>query len=239
MIGRMTHVCHLITALGLGGAEQTVYNLVQNDENTCFTVCCLEAGGELISPLSDTDADVFVCGERFRFDPIAILDLCRYLSDKEVDVLHTHLPYAQVVGRFVASIAGIDVVVSTQHSIQSHYHPVTRWLEQQTSGFDTATVAVSEGVKQSFVRNRGSTHDRNWSIVHNGIDVSGFNSSVADSNPKIEDIDEKTVFLNVGRCVPAKNQRSILTAMNRILESIDDAHLVIAGSGPLHDELAE
>lgn len=234
----MRHVCHLVTALGLGGAEQTLVNLVQADEDTQFTVCSLESGGDLVPRLRQTAADVYTCAERFRFDPIAIAKLHRYLSDREIDILHTHLPYAQVIGRVVAGTAGIDTVVSTQHTTQSHYHPVTGWLERVTARCDTATVAVSEGVKISFMRTEGDRSARNWRVIHNGIDVNGFNNRVNESityaNPG-----QDPLFLNVGRCEPIKAQSSLVAAMPRVIGGLDGAHLLVAGDGPLRDDLQE
>lgn len=234
----MIHVCHLVNSLSIGGAEQTVLNLVQADEDTQFTVCSLESEGDLAPRLRQAGADVYTCAERFRFDPFATAKLQRYLSDRDVDILHTHLPYAQVIGRVVAETAGIDTVVSTQHTMQSQYHPVTGWLERVTARYDTATVAVSEGVKSSFIKEEGDRSARNWRIIHNGIDVTGFNNEVSASE-MITDPGQGPLFLSVGRCVPIKAQSTLVAAMPQVIASLDDAHLLVAGDGPLLVDLRE
>lgn len=48
---------------------------------------------------------------------------------------------------------------------------------------------------------------------------------------------DKKVILSVGELLPNKNQKMVIEAMNTIVKEIPDALLIIAGNGPLKDEL--
>jgi len=227
------HVCHLVNSLSVGGAEQSIHNLVAADDETNYTVCALEADAELGPKIRKAGADVYLAREQFRFDPRAISRLRRELNRKRIDVLHTHLPYAQIVGRLAAPGTGIQAIVSTQHSLQQLYHPVMRTLEQATASCDDASVAVSNGVRASFGDSRPS---RTWRTIYNGIDATAFHRDVKNhSDPN--STDSRTTFLNVARCVPAKGQSVLIEAMDDVVSELPDARLQIAGGGPLLEDL--
>lgn len=44
-------------------------------------------------------------------------------------------------------------------------------------------------------------------------------------------------FVNVGSLLPVKDQRTLLCAFARVLETLPGAHLTVAGTGPLEDDL--
>jgi glycosyltransferase EpsD len=48
---------------------------------------------------------------------------------------------------------------------------------------------------------------------------------------------DKKVILNVGELLPNKNQKMVIRAMKRIVKEIPDSLLIIAGNGPLKEEL--
>lgn len=227
------HVCHLINSLSVGGGERFVANLVAADRTTTYTVCVLEDEANLAPEIRRSGAEVYLCGERFRFDPRALVRLRRQLKRRRIDLLHTHLPYAQVVGRVTTPGTGIRSIVSTQHSHQQMYHPVMRTLEQLTAGRDDATVAVSEGVRASF---SGSRTGRNWRTIHSGIDAQEFRRRVA-AQSETERGSTGPVFLNVGRCVPPKAQSVLIEAMPHVTAELPGAKLLIAGDGPLREAL--
>lgn len=237
----MKKVLQLINSLAVGGAEQIVCNLVQSNDQAHHTVCGLGTSDALAHDIREAGVEVFTCNQRFKFDPLAIYRLYRFTSERDFDILHTHLPYAQIIGRFIAAQTNIDTVVSTQHSVQDLYHPVTRRLERATASMDTATVAVSNGVKSSFLQNEGTGAPRNWQVIHNGIDVTAFHRRVTNARDITNDYDlsRGPVFLNVGRCVPAKAQSVLIEAMAEVVRRTDNPHLLIAGGGPLEEQLRE
>jgi len=240
MSGRL-RVCQLITALQYGGAENMVLDLVDSIDNAEFTVGYMEDRDDLVPDVEGVGASVRSFDEAFRFDPRTFVRLRRFLDGNDFDVVHTHLPYAQTVGRVAAATADIDVLVSTQHNVAGNYHPVTRTTERLTRRLDSTTVAVSNGVERSFT---GRAHPPNepgnsWCTIYNGIDVAGFNEAVeavdvAATRAELDLDPETLTLLNVGRYVPVKRQREAIRATAR---AEFDVALLVVGDGPLDGEL--
>lgn len=240
------HVCHLVNQLAPGGAPTLILDLVRltDTSEVTFTVCFIEGEDSLVSDFEDAGAHIVDFDAAFKFDPRALAHLARFLRSEDIDVLHTHLPYSQTLGRVFGQLGGIDCLVSTQHNVPGARHPVTRTLEQVTRPLDAATVAVSQGVERAFTgRSRpfdGRVHGQ-WCTIANGVDVTAFNERVGDADPKgVADqwgVDAETVYLNVSRYVPAKSQRDLVAAMDELVDTDDDVHLFVVGWGELEDDL--
>src|SRR5699024_7421472 len=94
-------VCFLINQLAPGGAPTLLLDIVRHtdDEDIDYTVCFIEGENTLASDLEAAGARVVDFGAEFKFDPRAIWRLARFFQREEFDILHTHLPYSQTLGR--------------------------------------------------------------------------------------------------------------------------------------------
>jgi len=239
-------VCLLINSVPPDGAPTLVLELVRHtdDPDISYTVCVIEGDRELVPAFESAGATVVDVRAEFKFDPRAIARMWRFFEQHDFDLIHAHLPYAMTLGRTIGSVAGCRPIVTTQHNVPSNYHPVTRTLEHLTRLLDSRTIAVSNGVERAFT---GESVDyrpgqeRQWCTIHNGIDVETFNAAVRDASTErlLEqwDLSGSPVFLNVARYVPAKSQRDLLAAMERVVRNLPEAHLLIVGWGPLESDL--
>ena len=238
-----TRVCLLINQLAPGGAPTLLLELVRHTEKTAveYTVCFLEGDDTLVPEFEAEGVEVVDLGAAFKFDPRAVWRLFRFLRGRDVDVLHTHLPYADTVGRVTGRLAGVPHVLSTKHNFPERFHPLTRLLEHTTRPLDTCTVANSEDVQDAFIERefRGG-HD--WRTIYNGIDVDSFRDGVqaADARGIREQWgigEDDFVVLNVARYNSAKGQRHLIDAANQVLERRQDTHVLIVGWGELESDL--
>lgn len=239
-------LCYLINQLAPGGAPTLVRDIIAElEDNTSVTVCFIEGDDSLVDDLRRNGAEVVDFGAAVKFDPRALFRMVRFFSRRDFDIIHAHLPYAQILGRVCARFGNAEAIVSTQHNVPANYHPVTRTLERFTRPLDDATVAVSEGVERAF---RGGSHRYDgtlvdgWCTIYNGIDVEGFTSAVesADCPTKHAMIgDDDIVFLNVSRYVPAKAQDDLIDAMAVVAEELPGAHLFVVGWGPHEGQLRD
>ena len=242
------NVCFLINQLAPGGAPTLLLDIVTHtdaDAGVDYTVCFIEGEDALASDFEKAGVRVVDFGAAVKFDPRALGRLARFFRREEFDVLHAHLPYSQTLGRVFGRLGGIEVIVSTQHSVPDHYHPITATLERTTRPLDTKTVAISKGVEREFT---GSAHiyeparGGQWCTIYNGVDVARFHERVREIDTTDLEarfgIDDEPMFLNVGRYVPAKAQHDLLAAMSRIVREYPDAHLFVVGWGELEDDLA-
>lgn len=230
------HVCHFITSLERGGAQSLVRDIVAHDNSSWeHSVCHFGNDMAIEGEIRDAGADVVRVGESSYVDiPRIFANLRRYLSKSEVDVLHTHLIHATVLGRIAGQLAGVEGIVSTIHNVRRNFTKLERTSERVTRPIDSVTVAVSEAVRESFDGESG------WVTIPNGIPTKEFHAQVESADPSILPQmarGEEPTFLNVARYVPEKNQAVLIRAMDRVVEDIPDATLLIVGRGPEEDRL--
>jgi glycosyltransferase involved in cell wall biosynthesis len=242
-------ICFLINQLAPGGAPTLLLDIVRHtdpDVNIEYTVCFIEGEDALVPEFEKAGARVVDFGAAFKFDPRALARMARFFRREEFDILHTHLPYSQTLGRMFGELGSTEHVISTQHNVPSERHPITRTLEQVTRPLDTATIAVAGDIERAFT---GGVHRydghlcRQWCTIYNGIDVEGFHERVRQANPTAfraqKEIEGNPLFLTVGRYVPAKAQHDLISAMNYITDEHPDAHLLVVGWGELENELRQ
>lgn len=234
-------VCHVINSLSAGGAESLLMNIIQHTDDADVEYVVYYLGGDetLLDELTQTGAQVHSLNAAFHYDPAAMFRLYRALHKSDFDVLHTHLPNSQWIGRVVGYLSGTTHIVSTHHSVPQNYGRLSSYLERITRPIDSVTVGVSERVCSAF----DSTNQAKWRTIHNGIDVDYFAEAIGQVNiDKIKSkwgVSDKFIFLTVGRYVPVKNQRVLIEAMPRVLEQVPNAHLFVVGWGQLESKLRE
>lgn len=240
-------VCFLINQLAPGGAPTLLLDIVRHtgdDEDIDYTVCFIEGDDSLAADFERCGARVVDFEADFKFDPRAMLRLAKFYHDERFDIVHTHLPYAQSLGRVASLLGDHGTVVSTQHDFPGRYRLPTRILEQASRPIDDASIAVSKDVEEAFT---GESHlyperPNSWCTIYNGVDVEGFTESVSsadgDSIRTQHDIGSNDpVILSVGRFTPPKAQKDLIRAIVDIRRTMPDVHLLLLGWGPLRDEL--
>jgi glycosyltransferase involved in cell wall biosynthesis len=157
-----------------------------------------------------------------------------------IDLLHLHSPTVggQFAAALAARLAGVRAVLATYHQVQMETASArARAINRLThSRLIDATVAVSNGVRQSLARHTGVPTHR-VRVIHNGIDAPLSVQSVepAVMPPRWEGEVRLGYF---GRLSPEKGLRVLLDAMADLTASTPAVRLLIAGDGPQRAELA-
>jgi len=168
-------VLHVITGLGVGGAELQLKAFLQHTRHECDVVTLYNPGpvSEMIRSGGNRVRDL---GMTRNTQLSALLTLHRLIRTGGYDVVHAHLYRSQVYGRPAAWLAGTPVVLSTEHSIgETHLErrkmtPGVRALYLATERFSDATIAVSEKVRDRMTA-WGVRPDR-ITVIPNGVDLS-------------------------------------------------------------------
>lgn len=142
---------HVITGLGVGGAERQLRLLLRHLPVECDVVT-LTNPGAVAEELRSDGIRVTHLGMRGNRDLSAVGRLARLIRDGRYDVVHTHLYRACVYGRVAARLAGTRATVATEHSLgraEIEGRPLTRSIRAlylTTERLGAATVAVSSTV---------------------------------------------------------------------------------------------
>ncbi|MFC5172113.1 glycosyltransferase [Streptomyces mutomycini] len=224
---------HVITGLGVGGAEQQLRLLLRHLPVRCDVVT-LTNPGAVAEGLRADGVRVRDLGMRSNRDLGAVPRLARLIRRGAYDLVHTHLYRACVYGRIAARLAG-TTVVSTEHSLgraEIEGRPLTRGTRElylRTERLGAATVAVSDTVAGRL---------RDWGVpparihtVPNGIDAAAFRFDPVRRRATRASLglpDAAFVVGGVGRMVPGKRFDLLI----RAVASLPGARLLLAGDGP-------
>ena len=236
-------VTHVVENLARGGLERMVVDLARTQRASGWDVqvACLFDRGLLADELEADGVPVHACGKRGGADIGALLRLRERLRARQHGVLHTHNAAAHY--HAVVACGGLRFArtINTRHSM-SRLGPRSRaeWLYRRSLHRTDAVATVCEAARRGFseqgVRPRGALL-----AVPNGIRVDAFDTaSAARRQALARALDlgpDARIVGTVGRCVPVKDQASLLRAFARVLSQEPCAALVVVGDGPSRPRL--
>lgn len=142
---------HIITGLGVGGAEQQLRLLLRHLPMQS-DVLTLTNPGPVAEGLRADGVRVVHLGMQGNRDLGALPRLVKFIRRGRYDLVHTHLYRACVYGRLAARLAGVGATVATEHSLgegEIEGLPLSggvRALYLASERLGAATVAVSDTV---------------------------------------------------------------------------------------------
>ncbi len=234
-------VLHVITGLGVGGAELQLRSLLQH---TCHQsdVVTLYNPGPVAGMISGDGVRVRDLGMTRNTELSVLGRLTRLIRADGYDVVHAHLYRSCIYGRLAARLAGTPVVVTTEHSIgETHLERRrmtlgVRALYLATDLCSDTTIAVSDAVAQRLTQ--WGVPARKIEIIPNGLDFTRV-AYDADARTRIRDeftLPRDAYIIGVlGRLDPIKRFDLVIRAAAPLL---DDQHrLLIVGDGQIRPEL--
>ncbi|MFF3844572.1 glycosyltransferase [Streptomyces sp. NPDC002328] len=226
---------HIITGLGVGGAEQQLRLLLRHLPVKCDVVT-LTNPGAVADGLTDDGVRVVDLGMTGNRDLAAVPRLVRLVRSGGYDLVHTHLYRACLYGRLAARLAGVRAIVATEHSLgdsQMEGRPLTRgvralYLAGERLGH--ATVAVSPTVAGRL--HRWGVPPARVGVVPNGIDLARFRFDPGRRHRTRRQLglpDDAYVIGGVGRLHPGKRFDVVIRALTELPERV---RLLLVGGGP-------
>jgi glycosyltransferase involved in cell wall biosynthesis len=167
-------VLHVITGLGVGGAELQLRGILQQTRHDADVVT-LYNPGPVADMIRADGTGVRSLGMRSNTQLSALLRLRRIIRAGRYDVVHAHLYRSQIYARPAAWLAGTPVIVSTEHSIgETHLErrKMTRPVQAlylSTELFSDMTIAVSGAVRDRMTG--WGIRRRKLTIIPNGVDL--------------------------------------------------------------------
>ncbi|WP_406330133.1 glycosyltransferase [Streptomyces sp. NBC_00203] len=226
---------HIITGLGVGGAEQQLRLLLRHLPVDCDVVT-LTNPGAVAEGLTADGVRVMHLGMGGNRDLAALPRLVRVIRAGGYDLVHTHLYRACVYGRLAARIAGVRAVVATEHSLgdsQMEGRGLTagvRALYLASERIGSTTVAVSPTVADRL--KRWGVPAPRIQVVPNGIDLDRFrfDQERRERTRRRLGLPEGAYVIGgVGRLTPGKRFDVLVHALTRLP---DDHWLLLVGGGP-------
>ncbi len=162
------------------------------------------------------------------------------------DLVHSHTWYANFAGHVAGQLHGVPHLI-TAHSLEplrpwkaeqlAGGYAVSSWVERTAYEAATGIIAVSHGMRADILRSYPQIDPSKVSVVHNGIDLSAFQSA---SNPDLVralgiNPDARSVVF-VGRITQQKGLPYLLQAVKDLPS---DVQIVLCAGAPDTKEMQQ
>ncbi|MFP4322895.1 MAG: glycosyltransferase [Anaerolineales bacterium] len=236
-------VLHIIRGLGLAGAENHLIMLLAG-----LRARGVDARLLLITAPGRPADDVFAAAQahgipvirqpmRGLFDPPFFIWLWRTLRAAKPDIVHTHLVHAETYAIPAARLAGVRHVVNSSHNDDPFRR---RWFFRPRNWvlwrLTDRGIAISEHIRRFVIGIEGA-RPAQVKTIHYGYAPP---EAVQDGGSIRRELGipiEAPVIGSVCRLTEQKGLRYALDALPRVLAQFPQAHYIMAGDGPLRDDL--
>lgn len=173
--------------------------------------------------------------------PMALIRLTRFLRDRRIDVLHTHLFEPSVIGLHAGLLAATRARVMTRHYSDYHTRIHKRWhvlADRLCTKLSHRVIAVSQHTADHMVEAEKAPREK-LRVILNGIDFDRVRLSRSDARDLIRrefDAGDRFVILCVARLHPEKGYEFLFQAVAQLRKRFDRLLLLIAGEGTFRDD---
>jgi glycosyltransferase involved in cell wall biosynthesis len=232
-------VLHVINTLSAGGAELHLLTLCRylKRQGAELVVACLKehvrGSRSLVADFENENIRVINLDADSRYNLSFLGRLLRLVKNERPDILHTHLPRADIAGALAFRLASPPAFVCSVHGI---YHD--RWFGPWSAPLmrcayreADAVIAISAAVKNWLHQDLGIRGDK-VKVIHYGIETNRFTrcNAVKNLNGKTNG---QAVVGSIGRLEPGKGFDCLIRAMQEVRQQVPNASLSIAGHDPL------
>jgi len=223
-------VLQLISTIGYYGAENAVFNLAQSlrDKGCHSTVATLTRSDRHSRELYEAAKQaglpaVDLCCSG-RFDYRALKKLLAFVSEHQIEVIHSHNYKSNTYAWIVARIKNLPLFATCHNWTRTDkmlrlYAAVDHFLLR---GFDHVA-AVSQQVAESLYQ--AGVHREKVSVVANGVDLRRFETMEIAANDHI-------TIGTASRLVPGKGICDLVSVAPDLLREYPETQFLIAGEGP-------
>lgn len=254
---RPLRILHVINDLGgAGGAErQLALNIAAlNHDRFESYVCYLYSRSDLVEELRSLGVQVLHLDVHGKPQwPNAVWRLARAIRENRIDLVHANLFESELLAGIAGRIAGVPVISSLVNSaddaavFSESLHPnrfkftIARMLTKTV--YRTCYrhfVALSDHVRQSSIEHLGIS-SKKITVIPRAVDKTWLEpeslSVVQRVRTELRLNGTYPLLLTIGRLVPQKGQKYLLSAMPRVLGAFPSAKLLIVGDGFMAEEL--
>lgn len=233
-------ILQLIDRVGNAGAEMLLPTFAAGLDRTRFEVqvCGLRPrpGSLTLPALHALGVPVIELNQRNAYDLPALWSLVRYIRRQRIDIIHTHLQGADIMGRMAGFLTRTPVV-STIHNglVDLNEEPRHRQLLERWSArlWCRRLVVVSELLRAEVTDWFGLPPDRVITIA-NGVDTARFRRGPEFERGPIRRAlvgSDGPLITNVARLAPQKAQQYLIEATRIVAATRPDVRVALVGEG--------
>ncbi|WP_276482103.1 glycosyltransferase [Paraflavitalea pollutisoli] len=239
-------VLFVIDTLEVGGAEQSLLDLVTRFSTLEPVVCHVYAGETLKPQFTASGIRVRSIGLRQKYGWVtAYQKLKAVLQEEAPDLVVAYLTRSELLSRVLCRQLHIPVMGTFVSDLygKSYNHSLSRkaqwgvaffkWLNRITAGYCAGFIANSESIAQANAAQLGIPAAK-IQVINRGRDSRRFVFK-----PRTVLPGKPIRFLHVGRLVPVKGHHDLLHAFHAFVQQHPAAQLHLAGEGPERSGLTQ
>lgn len=237
---------HVIDQLGDAGAETLLYNFATGLDWNRFDlhVCALRpwSPARIMPALRALGCTVTELDQHHAYDLPVVLALIRYVRRHKIDLIHTHLLAADIMGRVVGWLTRVPVI-STIHNGRMDLDREPRhrqWMERWSAHLWCRRLIVVSALLRDEIVDWFGLPRRRVIVIPNAANTRHFQPQPGfDPHPIKQELlgGDYRMVTNVARLVPQKAQQFLIEAAAQLAPTHPDVRFVIVGGGPLGDEM--
>lgn len=240
----MIRVAQVMGYMDGGGVEQVVMNYYRHVDRSRLQFDFLVCEGSKLVPEDDIRSlggRVFIV-PKYQRQMVYQREMARLFREERWPIVHSHVNTLSVFPLFAAKRAGVPVRIAHAHSSsgggegEGLRDAMKSVLRRLSNAFPTHRLACGEAAGQWLFSGAP------FEILPNAIDLPMFRpdcSVRAAVRAELGIPDSAFVVGHIGRMVPSKNHRRLLSVFRAVLDVEVDSVLVLAGDGPLMGQARE
>ena len=250
----METVCHVITKLELGGAQEVALYVVSHLDRRKFRPILVTGPGGLLTDEAKTlpAVDVHILSSLARrvhvqADLAAFVELIRLFRRLRPTIVHTHSSKAGILGRWAAWCARVPVIMHTIHGygITPAQPPWLRrvviLLERMTGWITTHWIAVAQADVEKGI-GWGLFDRTEVSVVRPGIDPQPFQTAIDATTRHALRAEfgagPADYLVGTVACLkPQKAPEDFVAVAKQVCDLVPEARFVLIGDGDLHVQI--
>lgn len=230
-------ILHIITGLGDGGAELTLFKICKYDNNNKHIVISLTDRGKYFSLLNRSGIKVYCLNMNF-YSIFKFFFLIKLIGSIKPNIVQTWLVHADFLGGIAARLAGISKIIwnvrySNIEIGKSKLSTILilKILSKLSHSIPLLIIIVSKKAKKIY-KIKGYDN-RKLKFIPNGYDLSILKINKTQKNTfkkKIKIKKQVPIIGNVARYDPQKDHLNLLKALSLIKQKNINFYCVLVGS---------
>jgi len=235
-------IVQMIDTLQVGGAQKMQVFLARSLRSLGITLTLINlsrhADASLVAQLEAEDVRIVSFPFRHLFSPVVFFRLVIFLRKEKFDLIHAYLTYSNIIGSIAGCISGIPVIASLRSAdYRQRKNAIRERLEDFCLQHFADRVLANGDAVGEFARQRSGKTPVD--VIVNAVNMvlplaeeeRNFLRGELVGNPR------RPLVMSVGRLTKPKGFFDLLDAFKIIHSAQPYAALVIAGGGPLFEEL--
>jgi glycosyltransferase involved in cell wall biosynthesis len=218
---------------GPGGAETVIFNIAKNlDRNQYTPRVGLFCDGWFAEHLAHHGIAVDIIQSKKSWDLTFLKDLMNYCSANKIDLIHAHLPGANLYGSVAGKMLGIPVICTLHNEmiIAGYVERFGSIKRRIIRSLATRYVVVAKYMQQDYIV-KGKFSPRKMVTIYNGLsDSDGQSTFDLDAFKRDIDFHEGEILItNVANFRPPKGHRVLIEAAHLVHQAAPNVKFLLIG----------